>query len=69
MITVNLERAAHLSLEVTNIAGQKVMDLDRGRVSAGTHFFQLEAKDFAPGIYFYSVISDNSTVTKKMIVK
>ena len=68
-ITVNLEKAASLSLEVTNLAGQKVLQINRGRVAAGTHLFQLDAEDFAQGIYFYSVITDNSTITKKMIVK
>ena len=68
-ITVTLDQAASLSLEVTNLAGQQVLLQERGKVSAGNHIFQLEAADFTPGIYFYTVKAGDSQVTKKMIIQ
>lgn len=68
-ITVGLETSANLSLEVTNLMGQKVYTIERGDVNAGTYYFQLDAKDLGTGIFFYTIKADNSTVTKKMIVQ
>jgi hypothetical protein len=68
-ITVNLKDNADLSMEVTSLTGQQVMIHDRGYVSAGTYYFQVDASDLATGIYFYRVKAGNSEVTRKMIVK
>ena len=68
-LTVNLENAANLSLEVTNLLGQVVFRTERGDVNAGTHYFQVDASNYNKGIYFYTVKAGNSSVTKKMIVQ
>jgi hypothetical protein len=68
-ITVNLEKSANLSMVVTNMVGQQVMSFNRGQVAAGTYFFQVNSTNLTDGIYFYTVKADNSSVTKKMVVK
>jgi len=68
-ITVNLQKAANLSMKVNNILGQQVMDMQRGNVSAGTYFFQVDGTELQDGVYFYTVKANNSEVTKKMIVR
>lgn len=68
-VQVNLNQAANLSLEVTNLLGQKVYEQNRGQVAAGTYYFQLKADDFQNGVYFYTVKAGNSKVTKKMIIE
>jgi hypothetical protein len=67
-ITVYLKQGAELSLEVTNMAGQQVSYMEKGLVSSGTHYFQLEAGDFVSGIYFYTVQAGENRITKKMII-
>ena len=69
IITTYLEEPACLSLEITNILGQKVYMEDRGYTGRGTVQFTLSADDFDPGIYFYTVRFGNQAVTKQMIVK
>jgi hypothetical protein len=69
MITVALENPANLSLEVTNLMGQQVYQVERGEVSDGTYYFQINAEDLGTGIYFYTVKANQSSVTKKMIVQ
>ena len=67
--TVNLQKAANLSMKVNNILGQQVMDMQRGNVSAGTYYFQVDGTKLQDGVYFYTVKANNSEVTKKMIVR
>jgi hypothetical protein len=68
-ITVNLQKASKMSLEVTNITGQKVYEKERGYVNAGTYMFKVDATNWPTGTYFYTVKAGNSNVTKKMIVR
>ncbi|MCB2212669.1 T9SS type A sorting domain-containing protein [bacterium] len=51
-ITVHLPASGELAVTVNNISGQQVAVLARGRTSAGTHQFTLDANHFASGIYF-----------------
>lgn len=69
MVVVELDRATELSFVVTNMIGQKVMEIDRGQVSAGSHNFTIDASKLHNGIYFYTVIAGDQTVTRKMIIE
>ncbi len=69
LISVKLEEPACLSLEVTNILGQKVYMEDRGYTGQHTVQFTLNADYFDPGIYFYTVRTGNQAVTRQMIVE
>jgi len=66
---VELELAAQLSMELTNIVGQVVMSMDKGYVHAGSHEFKIDASGLDAGIYFYTVNAGESRVTKKMIIQ
>ena len=68
-VKVNLQEAADLSLVVTNLTGQKVMEMSKGFVPAQNHTFSIDASSLQSGIYFYTVTAGNSQVTKKMIVE
>lgn len=66
-ITVYLQKAANLSMQVSNMLGQQVIEINRGNVSAGTYYFQVDGANLQDGMYFYTVKANNSEVTKKMI--
>ena len=68
-VNVTLEEAANLSLVVTNLTGQKVMEINKGQVPAQTHTFTIDASNLQAGIYFYTITAGTSQVTKKMIVE
>lgn len=68
-ITVNLEKDANLSMIVTNMLGQAVQTFERGAVQSGTYYFEVNGENLPDGVYFYTVKADNSSVTKKMVVR
>ena len=68
-VIVNLESASNLSLVVTNLTGQKVMELNKGQVPAQSHTFTIDGSNLQAGIYFYTVTAGSSQVTRKMIVE
>ena len=68
-VNVKLEEAANLSLVVTNLTGQKVIEMNKGQVPAQNHTFTIDASKLQSGIYFYTVTAGTSQVTRKMIVE
>ncbi len=68
-VVVNLKTSSTLSLIVTNMIGQKVMQLDKGQVNAGEYTFTIDASKMQTGVYFYTVMADKQQSTHKMIVK
>ncbi len=69
VINVTITKRSALSLEVVNIVGQVVYEIDKGLVNSGVHTFTIDAKSFMPGLYFYTVKVGDESVTKKMIVE
>ncbi|MBI9034809.1 MAG: T9SS type A sorting domain-containing protein [Bacteroidales bacterium] len=68
-VEVELSEAANLSLEVTNLVGQVVYAETKGNVAPATYTFTVNTENYATGVYFYTVKTNNTLVTKKMIVK
>jgi len=68
-VNVRLEEAANLSLVVTNMTGQKVIEMNKGQLAAQNHTFTIDASKLQSGIYFYTVTAGTSQVTRKMIVE
>ncbi|MCK4406204.1 MAG: T9SS type A sorting domain-containing protein [Bacteroidales bacterium] len=67
-VTVNLEKASELSLEVFNLTGQKVYEINNGKVKPGSFTLTIDASKLSPGVYFYTVYAGEDKVTKKMVV-
>jgi hypothetical protein len=68
-IDVTLPQASNLSLKVTNLVGQEVLNLNKGYVGAGSYSFTVDASKMQSGVYFYTVTAGENEVTKRMIVK
>jgi hypothetical protein len=45
------------------------MEINKGEVNAGSHSFTIDGSALTTGIYFYTVISGENSVTRKMIVE
>ena len=69
MVQVNIINSCNLNMEISNIMGQKVYEINKGEVNSGTHFFKIYANKLTPGIYFYTVKAGDTSITKKMIVE
>jgi hypothetical protein len=67
-IAFRLTRAGYITLGIYDIIGRQVATLVSGRVAAGRHTYELDATNWPGGIYFYKVKTEQSTVTRKMVL-
>ena len=66
-VNFNSPHAALTTIKVSNMLGEEVSSkviLSK----TGINKIMFNAKDFEPGIYFYTISSDKNSVTKRMIV-
>jgi len=69
MVQVDVINSCNLNMELINIMGQKVYEINKGEVNSGTHFFKIYANKLSAGLYFYTVKAGDTSITKKMIVE
>ena len=67
-ISFTLPTATNVKLEVFNITGQLVETLANSRFDAGVHAVTWDASGRPSGIYLYRLVTDDRTVTRKMIL-
>jgi len=67
-IGFTLNKTGKASLEIYNIAGQKVATLINKIISPGNHSVTWDAVNMPSGIYFYTLKLDNQTSTKRMLL-
>ena len=67
--TVELARTANVSVEISNLLGQKVISLNQGIMTSGKYDIPVELKGINAGVYFLTVKMDKESVTRKMIVE
>ena len=65
-ISFSIPEAGNVSIDVFNVAGQKVDTIASGFMSAGSHSVTWNADGFSAGVYFYSVKSGDLSRTMKM---
>ncbi len=68
-----LPKSCEVRVEVLNVLGQTVRTLTSGLQTAGTHFVTWDGTDergnsVASGVYFYRIVSDEFTTSRKMIL-
>ncbi len=61
-----LPSAGHVSVEIYNVAGQKIDTLTNDFLSAGKHSVVWDASGYSNGVYFYTVKSGDFSKTMKM---
>jgi len=65
-ISFTLAKAGKTTVDVYNVAGQKVDTLVSSSLSAGSHSIVWNAAKFSAGVYFYTVKSGDLSKTMKM---
>jgi hypothetical protein len=68
-VNVYLMNSGDLSLKVTNLTGQTLMNMEKSNVQPGVSQFVIDASQLSAGVYFYTVKQGNKSITKKMIVE
>lgn len=63
-----LENQANVSFEMIDVTGKKVISSVEGNRNAGTHTIEINTNDLNAGIYFYSLVVNGQTITKKMTI-
>ena len=69
--TINFEltNTSDVQFEFVDMTGKVVKTIDLGTLTNGTHSIQVDATEFASGVYYYSLVSEGSKITSKMIVQ
>lgn len=69
LINYQIEKEGQVELTLYDILGNKIMVLDKGNKSAGTHTYHLNAEKLSSGVYFYRLKNASNIQTKKMILE
>ncbi|MFC2129102.1 T9SS type A sorting domain-containing protein, partial [Bacteroidota bacterium] len=67
-ISYKLAAGTEVNIEVNDISGRKVMELNEGYKPAGNHKAILNAENLEAGVYYYTLSTNNTTQTKKMVI-
>jgi hypothetical protein len=68
MITYSIKEGANVSVEFVDVSGKVVKTINQGNQTAGSYQIDLNAGDFAEGVYFYTFTIGAKKVTKRMVV-
>jgi outer membrane lipoprotein-sorting protein len=67
-INYSLEEGANVTFEVVDVTGKVVYTSNLGEMAEGSYVHELNAANFAAGVYYYSLIANKEKVTKKMVI-
>jgi len=67
-ITFTLPGTGKVVLKVFNVLGQEVTTLVDATLTAGEHNVEFDGAKFSSGIYFYQLITEDNSITKKMVL-
>ncbi len=67
-IAFDLPAKSTVRFEVYNTIGQRVHELNLGSLSSGSHRVDFDASDLGSGVYFYRLVTEYATETKKMVL-
>ncbi|MDY0017684.1 MAG: C25 family cysteine peptidase [Candidatus Delongbacteria bacterium] len=63
-----MAKDAEVKLNVYNISGQKVAELVNGSRQAGVHAVDFDGSRFNSGVYYYSLETSGTSLTRKMLL-
>ena len=67
-INFSIPESGNVSIKVYNTLGSEITTLLSENMPAGNHVVAFDATNLPSGIYFYSMISNNVSMTKKMLL-
>ncbi|MCH1406750.1 MAG: T9SS type A sorting domain-containing protein, partial [Schleiferiaceae bacterium] len=68
-LAIESAEAANYNMVVMDMTGRLVEMKDFGRLDAGRHIQTIDVTNYAAGVYFYTIESAGSKITKKLIVE
>lgn len=67
-ISYTLDNGGKVSMEIVDVTGKVVANFNEGTKSAGTYNITVNADELAAGVYYYTLMVDDSRTTKRMVV-
>lgn len=67
-IQFSLPEAMHVTLEVFDLTGQKLMTLENNQMESGNHQVTFDGSSFSSGMYIYRLSTPQKTITRKMLL-
>ena len=64
-----IDHISAVALDVLDLAGTTVLNIRHDNQQPGWHKQQLDLNSITPGVYFIRLITDNQTITKKIVVR
>jgi len=69
IISFEIPTDTYVSLKVYNMLGAEIAELAGKEFTSGKHAVEFEAKDLSKGIYFYTMKTDNYSLSQKMVLQ
>ncbi|NOS84074.1 MAG: T9SS type A sorting domain-containing protein [Ignavibacteria bacterium] len=67
-IKFEISRSGNVNIIVYDISGRKVEDLVSGSYNPGTYEVKWDASKYSSGVYFYTIVTNEFTATKRMLM-
>ncbi len=64
-----LAKEENVTVELYSMLGERLWTQSQGKVSSGAHFITIPCKNLQSGIYFVKLSTDNTTLTKKLVME
>ena len=67
-IAIELQKDAHVTVNVTDVQGREVLAGTDARMKAGSHSLELNTSTLTGGIYFVKIADGTSSTNVKMVI-
>ena len=67
-IAFAVPQASRVRIEIYDLVGRKIATLIDGDLEAGTHSVEFDAARFSSGVYFYTFVTPDRVMTRKMML-
>jgi hypothetical protein len=67
-ISYSIPTNSRVIIKVYDVAGREIETIENSERTAGTHIVMFNAKNLSSGIYFYKLITNNYSATKKFVL-
>ena len=64
-----LSEEQNVSIDIYNLLGEKVYAQEEGKMASGLHLITIPCINLSSGVYFARLITDNTSVTKKLVIQ
>jgi photosystem II stability/assembly factor-like uncharacterized protein len=68
IIRLDIQKTGMIKLIIYNVLGKKISILVNEKLAAGSYEYEFDGSTLPSGVYFYSLITEKNTLTKKMLL-